>query len=239
MPTATVEHNPDSATDTVLVCRRHADPATLAIAGMAAQTTRLGADPLARVTELYEQGVRHITLPEPVDLSSAADAGRTARTLVALREITARTIAVDWQLRLGDPAAAHGDGDEGADADMDPAVELIIHLNPPRLISGVRNAAAMLATWHSRYFFHACIHRRGPGFIQVRDRRYGQLSRITIDEPDYLAVINAIQNPALAASLPQEIVADLEAENLVDKIGDFVWWLPYQVRRWPMPAMAL
>jgi hypothetical protein len=251
MPTATVEHDPDSAADTVLVHRRHADPATLAVAGMAARTTRLGADPVARVTELYEQGARHITLTEPVDLSSAADAGRAARALVALREMTARTIAVDWQLRLGGPTDAHGDGREdmvhaaapdaadGQDADLDPAVNLIIHLNPPELISGVRNAAAMLAAWRSGYFFHACIHRRAPGFIQVRDRRYGQLSRITIDEPDYLAVINAIQSPAPAAGLPEGIVADLEAENLVGRIGGLVWWVPYRVRRWPMPAMAL
>lgn len=127
-------HNPGSAADTVLVHRRHADPATLAITGMAARMTRLGADPVARVTELYEQGARHITLPEPVDLSSGADAGRAARTLVALREMTARTIAVDWQLRLGGPADADGDGREGVvpavqpdaadgpDAHLDPAV---------------------------------------------------------------------------------------------------------------------
>lgn len=241
----------DTVMDTVLVHRPHADPATLAVAGMAAQTTRLGADPMARVTELYEQGTRHITLPEPVDLSSGADPGRAARTLVALREMTARTVAVDWRLRLGGPADAHGDSHEnvvpavqpaitdGPDADLDPAVNLIIHLNPPELISGVPNAAAMLAAWRIRYFFHACIYRRGPGFIQVRDRRYGQLSRITIDEPDYLAVINEIQIPAPAESLPEDIVTDLAAENLVARIGDFVWWVPYRVRRWPMPAMAL
>lgn len=227
MPEVTLELGPDSAADTVLVYRRHTDPATLAVAGMAACTTLLGTDPVASVTRIYEQGARHVTLPEPVDLSSAAGAERALRVLVGLREMTARAIAVEWRLHLGGPLEAAA------------LVNLISHLSPPERISGVRDAQTLLDTWRSGYFFNACIHRRAPGFIQVRDRRYGELSMITIDDPDYLAVVDALQLPAPAADLPEGILADFEAESLVGRIGDYVWWVPCQIRRWPTPAMAL
>jgi hypothetical protein len=237
--------SPDSATDTVLVYRRHFDPATLAVAGMTPCTTQLGTDPIAKVAALYEQGARHITLPEPVDLSPAADPERAVSILVALREMAARAIAVDWRLHLGSsPSSGSGEGTdaEGPDEAVSPDaafVNMISHLNPPRQISGVRDAETLLAAWRSGFFFNACIHRRAPGFIQVRDWRGGQLSRITIDDPDYLAVFNAIQHPAPAAGLPEEILSDFEAENLVGRVEDYVWWVPCQVRRWPVPAMNL
>lgn len=73
--TATVTlQGSDNATDTVLVVvRHHPDPAVLAVPGLASRTVELGADLVTQMADLYEEGVRHITLPEVVDLSDAAD----------------------------------------------------------------------------------------------------------------------------------------------------------------------
>ncbi|MYS18717.1 hypothetical protein GA0115240_100427 [Streptomyces sp. DvalAA-14] len=246
MTTVTQDHRADIA----VVSRRHTDPATLGVEGMGARPAALGGDPIGGVTALYEQGARHILLPEPVDLSPAADGERSVRALVALREMTSRAIAVEWRLRLGpseaaDSGAAGGGGRSGgregsdgtgAGADAD-AVAAFRHLSPPEAVTGVPDGADLLARWRAGYFFGACIYRRGPGFLQVRDRRDGQLGRITIDDPAYMAAVAALEAGVPADDLPAEILADLAAEDLIGRVGGYAWWTPCRVRRWPSPAM--
>lgn len=146
--------------------------------------------------------------------------------------MAAWAIAVDWRLHPGGPLADDADGAGGVDLEAAQAVvSLLIHLPPPQRITGVPDAAPVLAGWRSGYFFNACVHRHAPGFIQVRDRRYGELSRITIEEPEYIEAIEALQLPTLVQDVAEEILADFEAESLVGRVGDYVWWLPYRLRR--------
>lgn len=248
MPTATDPQDTADAPATVPVLhRRHADPGTLGVAGLAAVPVRLGADPVGEVAALWAAGARHVTLPEPVDLSPGGDPERAARALVALREMAAWAMAVDWRLDFGGQAqggasggSAASGGPTAADPDTVAAfVNLLSHLAPPQAITGVAGAEVLLATWRSGHFFNSCVHRHAPGFVQVRDRRYGELSRITIDEPDYIEAIQTLQAPTPVSAVPAEIIADFEAEALVGRVGDLVWWLPCRVRRWAMPAFGL
>ncbi|MFC4033489.1 DUF5825 family protein [Streptomyces polygonati] len=212
----------DQGADIALVHRRHADPATITLEGMGARAATLGADPIGAVSALWEQGARHVVLPEPVDLSAAGDGERAVRALVALRELTSRAIAVEWRLHLG------GDAE---------AVTPFRHLAPPQAVTGVPDAAGLLDQWRTDYFFGACVFRRGPGFLQVRDKRDGQLSRITIDEADFIAAVDALEAGAPADAVSAGIVGDLAAEGLVGRAGAHVWWTPCRVLRWPTPAM--
>jgi uncharacterized protein DUF5825 len=43
--------------------------------------------------------------------------------------------------------------------------------------------------WRSAYHPGKCFYRRGPGFLEVRDRRSGELSRFVIDDPTYVAAV--------------------------------------------------
>ncbi|MCK1823382.1 DUF5825 family protein [Streptomyces sp. XM83C] len=177
---------------------------------------------------LWRLGARRVALHEPVDLTVSGDAGarRAVDLLCLVRELTARAVLVDWELRLP--------GEEGADQ-----WRLLSHLHPPLRIEGVPDAEEALYTWRTQHYLCKFVWRRGPGFVQIRDRRWGELRRFTADEPEYQAAIEALDFGTDHRDVPPAVLADLAGELLVLRVGDLGWWLPYRVNRWLQEAMAI
>jgi hypothetical protein len=184
-----------------------------------------GSDPAAAVAALYRDGVRRVAFDRPVDLTGELDKATLVQAMVLLRELTSWSVAVDWELAVG-PAT----------------VDLWLRLNhlcPPRALPGHPDEESVLAKWRETFYLCKCGYRRGPGFVEVRDRRAGPLSRFVIDDPAYLSTVDALLPGAPAASLPAAILEEFVAEGLAGQAGDLAWWLPYRVRRWPWPSMIV
>lgn len=158
----------------------------------------------------FEDGVRRVALIDTVDLGRAAAA---VRALVLLRELTGYGIAVDWRLRL----------DAGRWRPLS-------HLYPPGEVIGAEDVRL---EWRNGYHFFKCAYRRGPGFLQVRDRRSDVLRNITIDGPAHRAAIDDLLEGCPASAVPPPILRDLTTMGLVHLLGGTAWWLPYRARRWP------
>ncbi|MFI9586803.1 DUF5825 family protein [Streptomyces sp. NPDC052236] len=187
------------------------------------------AGPIEEETDrLWKLGARRVHLPGTIDLTDTADPGtaaRTVRSLSLVRDLTARAVLVEWNLRL-DTAA----GD---------AWQLLNHLQPPQRIDGPADGSDALRAWRRGHYLCKCLWRKGPGFVQIRDRRWGELRRFTADEPEYEEVIERLAYGAPAESVPAEVLADFRGEQLVLDVGELAWWLPYRVSRWLQESMVI
>jgi hypothetical protein len=211
----------------VLTLWRDHDDALLDMPGISMGTRRPGpagwTDAAATVAGLYHGGVRRAALSHPVDLTRNTDPAGLVQAMVLLRELTSWGIAVDW--------VAHFD-----DADM---WRLLNHLYPPKAMIGHPDADAALVDWRQTFYLCKCVYRQGPGFIQVRDRRAGSLSRFTIDDPDYITAVGTLLDGAPVGAVPEPILTAFLDEGLAGIVGDLAWWLPYRVRRWPWPSLVV
>ncbi|GGP64884.1 DUF5825 family protein [Streptomyces melanogenes] len=208
---------------------RDYDPDACALPGMHLGDLELTGPAGEEADRLWETGVRRVRLAEPVDLADLSAPGaahRAVRALSLVRDLTARAVLVEWRLLL-DPAA---------DADT---WQVLSHLQPPQRLEGPADAAEALRRWRDGHYLCKCLWRQGPGFVQIRDRRWGDLRRFTADEPEYHQVIEALVPGAPADSVPPAVLADFLSEKLVLEVGDLAWWLPYRVNRWIQEAMAI
>lgn len=175
--------------------------------------------------DVYRRGVRRVRLEQPVDVSGEGDGD--ARSLVSalllVAELTSWGIAVDWEVRLGStPELWHS----------------LNHLYPPEAV--LDDDGEVAADWRKTFYVSKCIYRRGPGFIQVRDRRSpGTLARFTLDDPDYLRAVDSLVPGCPADDVPEPVLDALVAESLAGRAGELAWWLPYRVRRWPSPSFVV
>ncbi len=231
MPETTLVPEPGTTTaaDTVLVTAwRDYDPVARALPGMSLGEVELDGPAAGWSRRLWELGARFVTVPGTVVLAPPADAGTARRQLLLLslvRDLTARAVLVDWELEL-DPAELE-------------SWRLLSHLQPPRRLSGVPDAEQALAAWRDGHYLGKCLWRQGPGFVQIRDRRWGHLARFTADEPHYQQAIERLAYGAPPAQAPADAVADFTEERLVLILGPLAWWLPYRVDRWIQEAMAV
>ncbi|MBT2210116.1 DUF5825 family protein [Actinomadura sp. NEAU-AAG7] len=184
--------------------------------GVCAGTAAVSGPAAEASRALFEDGVRRVALKDTVDLSGATDA---VPSLVLVRELTAYGIAVDWRVRLGD----------GRWRDLS-------HLYPPGEVVGDEEARR---DWRDGYHFFKCVYRRGPGFLQVRDRRSGVLRKITIDGPAHRAAVESLLEGCPSAALPPPVLRDLRTMRLVHFLDGAAWWLPCRVRRWPAGKSVL
>jgi hypothetical protein len=150
-----------------------------------------------------------------------ADAEAAVRALTTVRELTSHGVAVDWRIDL-----------EAARFDW----KVLSHLYPPTELTGVDRATEVLDLWRAKYYLCKCIYRAGPGFLQIRDRRWENLARFTVDDPRYLEVIDQLLSGVPAERVPADVAQALLVENLVVRVGGLLWFAPYRVRRWPMPS---
>ncbi|MEU8890550.1 DUF5825 family protein [Streptomyces sp. NPDC048442] len=217
----------DTAPLSVAVWRDY-DEAACALPGMFLGDISLTGPVAEESDRLWELGARRVALAEAVDLTETGDlaaARRTVRALSLVRDLTARAVLVEWDLHL-DPARP-----------QDPRV--LSHLQPPRTLHGTPDADSDLATWRNGHYLGKCLWRNGPGFFQIRDRRWGNLQRFTADEPHYRTAVDALAYGALAESVPRDALDDFTDENLVLRLGPLAWWVPYRVSRWTQEAMAI
>src|SRR5262249_5442169 len=146
-----------------------------------------------------QQGVRRVDLGCPVDLTGGVDRHFLVWILILLRECTSWGIVVDWTFRPGEYLQIW---------------QRLNHICPPSAIIGQPDAEEIVKTWRETFYLCKCVYRRGPGFVEVRDRRAGLLSRFVIDDPDYLAAVDALLPGAAAAGIPRHVLADFITEGL-------------------------
>ncbi|MFI2641821.1 DUF5825 family protein [Streptomyces sp. NPDC018610] len=180
---------------------------------------------------LWDLGVRHVELDAPVDLSATHPAAQRAAIdrLRLVRDLTARAVSVDWDLEVS------------AKSPQRSAQEwkVLSHLHPPRTLTGLDDAAQALHAWRTRHYVCKLVWRQGPGFVQIRDRRWGDLRRFTADEPRYQDAIALLDAGADRSGVPADVLEEFTSEHLVLCLGDLAWWLPYRVSRWLQEAMAV
>ncbi|MGX1761404.1 DUF5825 family protein [Streptomyces lydicus] len=215
-----------------LAAWRDYDEDACTLPGMSLGELDLAGPPEKHAARLWELGVRRVRLAEEIDLTAVDDPGaapdaaaHAVRQLCLVRDLTARAVLVQWQLRLPDGPA---DG-----------WRELCHLQPPRTLSGPADETAALSRWRDEHYLCKCVWRQGPGFVQIRDRRWGHLRRFTTDEPAYREAIGQLSYGAPAAAVPEAIAADFLEERLVARTGPLLWWLPYRVNRWIQEAMAI
>ncbi|WP_121750969.1 DUF5825 family protein [Streptomyces sp. E2N166] len=177
---------------------------------------------------LWALGVRHAELDTAVDLSGddPVTHRRAVDRLCLIRDLTARAVSVDWDLRLSPRQSEH-------------QWKVLSHLQPPRTITGLKEAEDALHAWRTRHYLCKLVWRQGPGFVQIRDRRWGDLRRFTADEPHYREAIALLAPGVPHAEVPADVLEEFTAEHLILRVGELAWWLPYRVSRWLQEAMAV
>ncbi|MFF7636787.1 DUF5825 family protein [Kitasatospora sp. NPDC008050] len=216
---------PRPATVTVRAWR-DVEPVTLDLPSMSLGTVGAEGPSGPAAQRLWDLGARRVAIPGTVDLDGTdpAAAARTVHQLCLIRDLTAHAVQVDWALRPGPWADAW---------------EELSHLQPPTTLLGLADTDPALRLWTDTHHIGKCLWRKGPGFIQIRDRRWGELRRFTVDEPQYQEVIERLVDGAPQSELPAAVLADLRGEQLVGQVGELVWWLPYRVRRWAHAPIVL
>ncbi|MEU1283375.1 DUF5825 family protein [Kitasatospora sp. NPDC005856] len=197
------------------------DPVARELPGFALGRRTLSGPAGAEVTALHRSGVRCLRLTEPVRLCADAPAA-SARALMLLREATGQGLAVLWRAVCTDGCAAQ---------------RRFHHLYPPEQLVGAPQD--VLDDWHADYFPCKCVYRRGPGFVEVRDRRFGTLELFTIDEPDHLAQVDALAAGVEVGRLPDTVRRDFAEAGLIAEQAGRAWFLPMRVRRWPFPSLTV
>ncbi|MFG2577209.1 DUF5825 family protein [Streptomyces sp. NPDC048481] len=206
---------------------RDLDPQARDLPGMSLGTLQVTAQP-PQVDRLWDLGVRHAELDTAVDLTGDDPAShrRAVDRLCLVRDLTARAVSVDWDLRLSPHDSAH-------------QWKVLSHLQPPRTVTGLEAADEALHAWRTRHYLCKLVWRQGPGFVQIRDRRWGDLRRFTAEEPRYHEAVDRLVPGVHHAAVPADILEEFTAEHLVLRVGDLAWWLPYRVSRWLQEAMAV
>jgi len=186
--------------------------------------------------ELTAAGYETLVIEPPVALAGpgqigdgeTSDAGESGtgefsvRFVRLLREALSAGLRVDWA--LAGPAAL----DAG----------LVCHLPPPR------DGSELAAAWRAQYGFGRCYYRAGPGFYLLKDIRAGEGggARFRLDDARGVAAFGtlaaAVHLPSAAADTV-ELFGVLEAERLTLRRGDWGTLLPFRMRRWPVPFLAV
>jgi hypothetical protein len=198
---------PDTAFGARFRLWRHRDASVRALPDAHLGDLPIGPDAAEQARQAYELGARFVSV-EPVAVLSL------------VRELTSHGMEVDWRARLAP------DG---------PEWWVFGHLFPPSALDGPGGAEA-LAAWRAKYHVGRCFLRRGPGFVQIRDRRQGGFRRLTISDGTYLAAIDALLSGHGTDAVPEPVLAAFLKQRLAVRFGSEVWWAPYRLQRWPLPS---
>ncbi|WP_420313177.1 DUF5825 family protein [Streptomyces sp. YS-B37] len=208
---------------TELTLWKDRDPAAMRLPGMYCGTLDGPPDnPVHAVGQLASEGVQFVRVPEPVDLTDPDGASAVA-VLLLVRELTGHGIAVDWTLRMADPAQW----------------QALSHLYPPAAVlrgaTGEENDAGVVTAWRGSFHIAKCGYRRGPGFLEIRDHRWGSFRRLVVNAPRSTAFQRLLDGvPVVATASTERVLERHLRENLVHRAGRHMWWTPYRLRRWPL-----
>ncbi len=178
-------------------------------------------DWVAGAGALYRRGVRVVRVDKPVPLCGP-QADTAMGALVLIRELTGYGVCVEWTAQCRTGCDDH---------------RLFGHLWPPATVLGVE--APVAREWRQRFFPAKCVFRRGPGFLEVRDRRWGSLELFTIEEPTWCDAVMAMMEGAPVDLVPRQARQVFAEARFTVTRGGRVWWLPAQVRRWPFPPLLV
>ncbi|MFH8791130.1 DUF5825 family protein [Streptomyces sp. NPDC017941] len=215
---------PTLTTPTLLAWRDY-DPAACELPGMFLGEVPLPGPAKGEAARLWELGARRVRLPAPVDLTATEEPAAVLHALSLVRDLTARAVMVEWDLRLAPDAGE--------------TWRVLSHLQPPAALLGPKSAEESLRSWRRGHYLCKCLWRKGPGFLQIRDRRWGELRRFTADEPEYERAVDLLDHGARADTVPQAALDDFRSEQLVLDVGEYAWWLPYRVSRWLQQSIAI
>jgi hypothetical protein len=196
---------------------RDYEPAVAHLPGVFQGVLTLPDGDRARIDTLYGGGTRMIQLRDEIGLAEGPE--RFVAALRLIGDATAIGLRVRWRLSLA-----------GITEDL--TWRDLVHLHPPSDIAPDPGASIRQA-WASEHAFNACTSRRGPGFVQIHDRRRSGLHRFTITKPLLLEVIETAQRAVPVKSLPVDCVESLTRAGLFANVDGIGWWMPYQMRRRP------
>jgi hypothetical protein len=174
------------------------------------------ADPRLFARDVFGSGGRLVVIDEPIDFG-ALGADKTTSFLTLLRELTAWGVAVDWRLRITDDT-----GRKWHD---------LWHLAPPSQVTAPLPLDPALEFWQRQFCFGLCVMRQGPGIIEVRDRRAGQLRISRFTDPPQLAAVEHLERGVPATSVDPGVLAGFGAARVVAAEGDLRLWLPCRAVR--------
>lgn len=177
----------------------------------------------ARPAELAAAGYERVRVDGP--LPAGEDLDEDLRLIRFLREATSHALRLDWVL-----------GGR-------PLVELrnLMHLVPPA--SGVNpNVAEYAAAWRAAFRYGTYYYRRGPGFVLAKDvRPGGPAAHLTIDgisASHFLALAEASVVSQLDPEV-REALDDAVNFGLALCGGRHFTVLPFRMRHWPVPFLAV
>lgn len=157
-------------------------------------------------------------------LSFGRSVGADLEQLRLLREATENAEPLRWQLAGVPLVPLHSH----------------VHLVPP--VDGVDEASAAHArVWTDGYRYGSFFYRVGPGFVLVKDiRPGGEPNRMIIDEgaEQFVALASASAVGGLDREA-RELVDTAEEAGLLLRNGDQLLVLPYRMRHWPVPYLAV
>ena len=176
---------------------------------------------LEAIEQLCREGIREITIHEPVLLSPDIPPEVMVQSLRVLRDLTACHVDIVWY--LGGSCALQ-------------ATELC-HLVPPT--SG--DDAKFVSFWKRLFKVGSFYWRNGPGFVTVKDTRESKTVLLTIDDPlDISVFIKASQGYLSVGGTAEEneSARALIAEGVILQVDNLLLALPYRMRHWPVPFRA-
>nr|AYM53918.1 hypothetical protein [Corallococcus coralloides] len=120
----------------------------------------------------------------------------------------------------------------------------LYHLEPPES-GGLPELDEAACQWQQAHAYGRCYWRAGPGFVLVKDRREGRVAaQFLLDDAATRSMFETLAVPRRVESLGTEpearkALADLEEEALVLGLGPWRVVLPFRMRCWPVPFIAV
>lgn len=167
------------------------------------------------------EGLSSVFVDGKIDLG----APNGASWVRVLRDLFACHVHVDWRVASMKTLPKH-------------APQTLSHLPPP-----LPDGTADVDIWRHKHTFGSLYWRRGPSYIQIKDKRNGFVQIITLDDVPSLDVFNACitgmpvhESGSAERSLPLKQLQDL---GVVLKLNDCFVALPFRMKHWPVPVTSV
>lgn len=214
--------------DSLLVWRDHDAEAlrlgeSMRLDSVALEAVALDTDAGLLARNVFDAGGRLVVINEVIDFDDD-DPANSVRFFELLRELTSYGISVGWRMRTSHNDTRWSD---------------LWHLFPPSEVEILGGTPGQTwEFWRKQFFYGLCTMRKGPGIIEVRDRRFGRIRRPSFTSPLHLEAIERLEKGAPASSVAPEVLAELGQARVVMAIGDMRLWLPCRPRRSPLAPIV-